>query len=351
MPTQRTDELASKIRSLERDMASLQSGVRLARLRDAVEDLGTTASRLKERVKDIRTRGYVFEKALEGDAKDLERRWVTLRPRVRKQIDKEAASLARDLRPLEAQMKRLSGRARRPTTAQPLIERAEGAVDALEDKVKSAERSIEGMYDTFKAEVDTLVRHLREIEWMLDQLAQATFQLLPSEAGIMAVKARWDKGGDDDPEGVLYLTDQRLIFEQKQEVAKKKVLFVVTEKEKVQQLLLEAPLAQVEEAQASKKGLLGHEDHLDLTFAPGPPVSSAHLHLDGQDCNTWQGLIGRAKAGDFDKDRVVPVDREAEEKVREAPSKCPSCGGPITQPVLRGMDSLTCEYCGYLMRL
>jgi hypothetical protein len=39
------------------------------------------------------------------------------------------------------------------------------------------------------------------------------------------------------------------------------------------------------------------------------------------------------------------------DKVKAAPSQCPSCGGNINQVVLRGMDSLTCDYCGYVIRL
>jgi DNA repair exonuclease SbcCD ATPase subunit len=351
MCPQSTDERAQRIESLEREMASLQSGVRLTRLRDLVEDLGSTATRLKEWVRELRGRGYVFEKALAGDAADLERRWNALRIKVVRQTDKEAASLEKELSELERRIRRLSTKSGRRSGSQSRLERAEADVDAFQEKVSAAERSIEGMYDTFKAEVDELTAHLRRVEWMLDQLAEAKFQLLPTEAGIMAVKARWDQGGKDDPEGLLYLTDQRLIFEQKQEVATKKVLFVVTDKEMVQQLLLEVPVGALEDAQASKKGLMGHEDHLDITFAPGPPVSSAHFHLDGQDCNMWQRLIGRAKAGDFDQDRAVAIDREVEERVRAAPSKCPSCGAPVTQEVLRGMDSLTCQYCDHVMRL
>jgi len=38
-------------------------------------------------------------------------------------------------------------------------------------------------------------------------------------------------------------------------------------------------------------------------------------------------------------------------KVKEAPTKCPNCGGVIDQAVLRGMDSITCEYCGSVIRL
>ena len=46
----------------------------------------------------------------------------------------------------------------------------------------------------------------------------------------MAVRATWQKGGEDNPQGILYLTDQRLLFEQKQEIGAKKVLFITTEK-------------------------------------------------------------------------------------------------------------------------
>jgi hypothetical protein len=350
MSTKPGDELANRIGKLETEVASLQSDVRLARLRDAAEDLGTTASRLAERVKEVRARGYAFEKALETNAADLEGRWVTLRPRVLKQIDKEARSLQGELRVIERQANRLVAQAKKRGAAPALLERAEAAAEALQAKARSAESSIEGMYDTFKAEVDQLTQHLREVDWMLGQIAEAKVQLLPTEAGIMAVKAKWTSG-EDEPEGVLYLTDQRLIFEQKQEVATKKVLFVTTEKEKVQQLLLDVPLAQVQSVEASKKGLMGHEDHIDVALAPGAPVSAAHFHLDGQDSNLWQGLIGRAKGGDFDRDRAVPIDDEAREKIKAAPTKCPNCGAPITQPVLRGMDSLKCEFCGHVVRL
>ena len=118
------------------------------------------------------------------------------------------------------------------------------------------------MYDQFNNQVSAASRHLEEIEYLLAQLAEASFQLLPTEAGIAAVKAAWCKTGKEqkgDPQGVLYLTDQRLIFEQKEEVATKKVLFVVTEKQKVQGLQLEAPVALVDKVETSKQGLLKNE--------------------------------------------------------------------------------------------
>ena len=115
--------------------------------------------------------------------------------------------------------------------------------------------------------------------------------------------------------------------------------------------MLEVPVGQIEKVQASKKGLLGHEDHIEVFFSHDAPVSSAHFHLKGQDCKLWQRLIGRAKTGDFDQDRAVKLDQETVEKARTAPTRCPNCNAPITQRVLRGMDTITCEYCGYVIRL
>jgi hypothetical protein len=351
MSSEASEELARKIKTLQRKVDDLQSDVRLTAVRDRIEDAETSARGLLERVQGLRARGYVFEKSLEDKATDLERQWPPLHRRVLEQIEQEAAALRRELPSVERQLRQVEARAGNPSAALPLLERAERAAEALEEKAEAAGRNIGGMYDRFEGEVTELTQHLARVDWTLTQLAEASFRLLPTEGGIMAVKGTWQKGGKDDPQGILYLTDQRLLFEQKQEIATKKVLFITTEKEKVQQLLFEVPVGQIEQVQASKKGLLRHEDHLDVTLAPGAPQPSAHFHIDGQRSETWQGLIGRAMSGDFDQDRGVALDEEAVERVRTAPTRCPACSGPITQRILRGMDHITCEYCGHIVRL
>jgi hypothetical protein len=182
------------------------------------------------------------------------------------------------------------------------------------------------MYNQFNNQLYTATRHLEEIEYLLTQLAEASFQLLPTEAGIAAVKAAWCKSGKEqkgDPEGVLYLTDQRLIFEQKEEIATKKVLFVVTEKQKVQGLQLEAPVALVDKVETSKQGLLKNEDHIEIHFGSGAHVQMAHFHI-WLEATAWQALINRAKVKDFDQGRAVALDQAAVEKVKSAPAQCPS---------------------------
>ncbi len=352
--TSTDDQLASDISSLERRVAQLQPQAQLNSLRDRVEDLGTTAEGLEQRVQSLRARGYVYERGLEAEAGELRKRWSQMRLGILRQINTQAQQLQRDVKPLEDQLGQLVARARHPASARPLHTRLESAVRLFEEKASAAQNTISGMFDEFGNKVFQFTSRLDKIDWMLKQLAEASFKLLPTEGGLAAVKAGWVKGRkeqDDDPQGVLYLTDQRLILEQKQEIVTKKVLFIAKEKESVQQLLWEVPVVQVDRAQPSKKGLFGKDDYLEIDFKPGAPLNSVNLHLFGQDGDTWQGLLGRAQAREFDQDRAVEVDQAEAEKAKAAPTQCPSCGGPITDPVLRGMDTLTCKFCGHVIRL
>ena len=149
----------------------------------------------------------------------------------------------------------------------------------------------------------------------------------------------------------MYLTDQRLLFEQKEEIATKKVLFITTDKEKIHKLLFEFPVALVETMKVNKEGFFKNEDHIDIELLPGGPYQVLHFHLDGLDCNECLSQIGKVKAREYDSDRAVAINEKEVEKVKQAPTQCPGCGGVISKPVLRGMDTITCEYCGYVIRL
>lgn len=347
-------KMASRLNTLDWDLEKLQSNARMSSVRDRVEDIQTTVTGLLPCIEDLRKRGYVFGKGMDEKAKTLAVQWKPVHEKVLREVQRQVPLLELDLRPLENQIAQVRGRANTPAAIESTVTRLEGSLDTFEDRVGAIEKNLRGMYDSIEREVSALKARLDQVSWMLQQFAEATFQLLPAEGAVMAVKATYSKDAKiskDDPEGILYLTDQRLFYEQKQEVATKKILFITTEKEKVQKLLLEAPVALVEQIKASKKGLFGNEDHLELFFKPGAPVVSVWFHLDGQDSSGWQGLIGQVRSGDLQSDRAVAVDPEQVRKVKSAPGKCPSCGAPVTQVVLRGMDSIKCEYCQFVMRL
>jgi predicted nucleic acid-binding Zn-ribbon protein len=348
------EKMKTRLNSLEWKLESLQSSARLSSMRDAVEDLDTAINGMLPRIEDFRRQGYVYGKGLEGKAQILGEQWKPIHVKVISEIQRQVPRLESDLRPLESQIAQVKGRAATPAAIESTVTRLESTLEAFEDRVSAIETSVRGMYDSFSKQVDEVKVTLNQVDEMLQQFAEATFQLLPDEGAVMAVKAVYSKDArisKEDPEGFLYLTDQRLFYEQKQEIATKKILFITTEKEKVQKLLLEVPVALVEKVVASKKGLFGNEDHLELNFKHGAPVVSAWFHLNGQDSSWWQGLIGQVRSGELTGERAVAVDPEQVRKVKSAPGKCPNCGAPVNQVVLRGMDNLTCEYCQFVMRL
>ncbi|MFO8037629.1 MAG: hypothetical protein R6U57_13480, partial [Anaerolineales bacterium] len=81
------------------------------------------------------------------------------------------------------------------------------------------------MFTPFSGKQTGSLQQWAVLDWMLTELSEVSFELLATESGIMAVKAVWAKSGKqrkEDPKGVLYLTDQRLLFEQKEKVTTKK---------------------------------------------------------------------------------------------------------------------------------
>lgn len=347
------EQVKNDIQNLQSSLRDLQTSVRMTDIRDSLEDLGTSVNGMDRRIKSLRERGYAFEKELEEMAADFEKEWAGIVPKLEAQIKKESSSLERALRPVETGITQLGGESGSPGVLRPRVSKLKSQVETLEGRIEAAEESIRGGYDQFSSDVQELKIHLTKLEWMMTELSEASFELLATESGIMAVKAVWAKGGKqtkNDPEGVLYLTDQRILFEQKEKVTTKKVLFVATEKKLVQELLWEAPLALIEETKTRKDGFLNKDDYIEVRFGSGAPFDLLHIHI-WQSGDEWKALLKRAKGKEFDGTRAIAIDEAAAKKVKDAPTKCPSCGGAINQVVLRGMESITCEFCGDVIRL
>ncbi len=175
-------QLAAEINSLQSSINSLQDDVRLAKLRDEMATIDNSVNRLPQQVFDLRGRGYVFENDLEAKAADLNQRLANQRPQVLQQINQQANDLDMDMRRLEMTSSQLSAYSENPYAAQPYLAQAKSELAALQSKVSAAQDTIQGMFQDFTQDVDKINAHLKEIDWMLTQLTQASFQLLPTEA-------------------------------------------------------------------------------------------------------------------------------------------------------------------------
>lgn len=348
------EKLKSDIRTAEFNISTLQNKVNLTYIYDQLEDIQNSSKGLPQRIQDIRRLNYIFEKNLEQKSIDLQKRWTPIQMSVRVKANQESMSLKSSLKALENEIARINSNVHNISFAQNLMAGLESKIDSLEDRISASERMLNGLYDSYHTELNQLTKHLTNLEWSYEQLNQASFKLLMEENLIMAVEATWTRDGREDkndPRGNLFITDQRLIFEQKEEVATKKVLFITTERKLVQSLMFEVPVRYVEKIIATEQGIFKNKDFLEIHFSNKAPYQTIVLHLHGQDSDDWTEMINKILSGDYDKDRTVQIDQEVKEKIENIPTICPGCGATISFPVYRGIDHLNCEYCGYLIKL
>ena len=168
----------------------------------------------------------------------------------------------------------------------------------------------------------------------------------------MAAEAEWERDDEEGPDGLLFLTDQRLLFEQNEEIATDKLFGMITTKsEKVQELMLDIPVHQIEEIEHSERGGflgVGRVEILELVLGPRAPVSRARFELKEQDSADWAVWLKRVQTGEIDRDRDEAYRDEVEEAAERAakfPTQCPSCFGALPEAP-RGAERIYCPYCG-----
>ena len=340
-----SEETRANLDGLQGQLSGLQRSLLLTSAQNRMADIETTFSLLPTEIEELRTRGYVFRSFLENKVNVLAEQWEEVQGRVSREVGRRTRELEREADEAESALQQaMSGRASQ-------VARAEAAINTLEHKARAAQSAVDAMYETLEENVDQSHSQVEQIRWLLDQVAEASFQLYPAEDPVAACRAQYMETKKGGPEGVLYLTDERLIFEQKEEIATKKILFITTDKETVQEFIFAVTIGQIEEVKASDKGFRGRKEMLELRFAPEADLSGATLRLLGAENEKWAGLIGRVKSGEIAKERTRPKDEAVVEAARAAPTKCPTCGATLDVEIVRGMREITCEYCGTVFRL
>ncbi len=340
-----SEETRAELDELQSQLDGLQQSLLLPHVHDKMADIETTLSLLPVEIEELRTRGYVFRSFLERKMGVMAKQWKEMHSRVSRDVARHTRELKREANEAESALRQaMSGRSSQ-------IARAESAINTLERKAKAAQSAVEAMYETLQENVDQTRSQVEQARWLLEQIDEASFQLYPAEDPVAACRAQYMKTKKKGPKGVLYLTDERLIFEQKEEVATKKVLFITTNKETIQESIFAVTIGQIEEAKASDEGFLGHKEILELLFTPEADLSGATLRLRGAENEEWARLIGRVKSGEIAKERTRPKDEAVVEAARVVPTKCPTCGATLSVEIVRGMREITCEYCGSVIRL
>jgi hypothetical protein len=297
-----SEELTAKLNDLREKLNEVQQNLRLSEQAQEFDQVNTDTQQAAQQLSDLRQKGYQFgagwQQTLE---QDLPQRWRAMEPSVRDAIRDESARLEAESKRAHWQMATAEKYGADVKPAE--VEAAEKEVEELADKVDEAARAIERRYEPLQRELNAIERGLRGLDWVFEQRDEASFAFLNDEALVNAVKAEWVKTGKGrkDPDGVLFLTDKRLIFEQKETTGKTLGLFG-GKKEQEAELILD--VANITDVAHEDKGMLGGKDMLHLKASAGPETDITLELKGGADNEYWAQLLQQVADGSIASDRV-----------------------------------------------
>ena len=120
---------------------------------------------------------------------------------------------------------------------------------------------------------------------------------------IVAAPAEWTEAGEDrrEMDGVLYLTDRRLLFEQKERTGAFLGLFGGRTE---QALAWAVTLSDIQDIRAEDRGIFGAKQMLFLTTRPGTERPEITVEVKANaDNQEWAGFISQAKSGAYEAQR------------------------------------------------
>jgi hypothetical protein len=328
------DLTQADILSIQSEVNQIQDELMLANVRQELEELENEVHELTRDLGDVRARGYAIESGLEADIAVLGVQWERVKGNADKTLELQSGLLAEQAQKIQGLMSRLAGMSGNLAAARPVYMQLKSALASAEAQAAAAEETVYSQFDDYADEVEGMDAHLDWVDWMLDALSTASFRLMATESGVSATEAVFALPGREPENGVLYLTDQRLLWEDRIEEYELKV---------------DVPLAWIETVSVKEQD--DGAEYLIFKFSGQSPLDEASFLLSAPVGEDWQQKVGRARSGDYAADRALEVDPAEIERVKNAPTQCSNCGAAFTAPVLRGQVEITCEFCGTVTRI
>jgi hypothetical protein len=347
-PTRVAAELSPEVKrdidNLYSRYSRLEGDAQLGAIYQGIAEIEKLLVEIPLAVDAVRNRGYVHSGRLESQMDSYQAQWESLRPRIESALTDHTTRLNADLSQSSRRVQAISnGNAA-------LIAAAKTAVEGLSSRIDAARRALESLYNNLLNQLRQLNRSVAQVITMMGLLDEAPeIHLRASEGPLVAAEGQWLQNDKDGPEGILFLTDQRLIFEQRQEIVTRRTLGIFKrDSEKIQKVVVEAEVSDVESISHSQEGGflgIGRAEILQLTFGDRASLSRARFRVKGQEASEWAALLKRVQNGDINRDRHEQYVAEVEAAARlQFPTQCPNCFAAVPTPP-RGARSAICEFC------
>ncbi len=339
-----SQELRSAISMLETRERGLQNRVHLSSIEAEINQIDNAFLEIPAKIAELNKRGFVFTKDMDDALTLAEEEWNA---GIEDDVEAKLTAGINEVQQSANRLDRAMAQLVKPN--QYAVEKAENELDQLDNLISATEKGIRGRYSAIKTTIDEIYGDIDEANWGIDHLNDSEIKLRGSEALVQVAEAEWEIDGEDEgPDGFLYLTDQRLLFEQKEEVAEKKFMFITTKSTEVQKLLIDTELrylGTIEQSEEKRRRLQwGSDEILSMTVTGQADLSRLRFHIKNQQAEDWKETLQFVLSGEIQEDRFDHDPEAAEEKL-VFPTSCPNCMAAVP-PLPGGVSVHECEFCG-----
>ena len=297
-----TDAMQTEKTSIANEIRSMQQNVTEQALLQDTVTTGNEVQGLPGRLQTLRQRGYVYSSDLEQLVATLAKQWQDAQDDIRYRAQRRSQRLLWDLNDLQDILNRLN--TAEATIVQNNISRLNGEITRLRTEIQNSKTVVMQAAGNVADQLRILVERITGIETYMKHVSEASFPFNAGESVYIAAKADWKKGKDnkENPEGVLYITNQRVIMEQNE----KKGGLMGIGGNKVQQFLWDVPLSAVQGVSSENKGLFGNIDLVHIRVSAGTPAPEAIIEVkDGLKADWFANQVQRVQRGDAEKERIA----------------------------------------------
>ena len=292
----------------------------------------------------IRNQGYVYFSNLEEEANSLIDNWLKVRHSYLT-IAKRLQEYLPQVRSLRERLTKLSG-AKGTQTDFIHLRNIRFEANALESVVKSMTSEVSSSVKNVENRFRQISSRIYMIENSLKQLGFSSLRLMDGENIVCAYEA---KLLETKEKGIIYVTDKRFIFEVIKEIPLKKVLFITTKKKIVREVKYDIPIGYIYRVNKGKVGFFARGG-IFVDFRQGAPVSKLIFDLKDYLIDYLISDVNYVLTGRADKEKLRVSKEMISERIPKV-IKCPVCGAPVKQEIVRGMTSVRCQYCGAVIQL
>ena len=330
--TDTSDNLSTKRDSLSREVNSLV--FRVNNLPSRVNQVDNSIKGISNRITAVKAGGYYLPKNLEEESEQLIEKWSQAAPEITGYSTQQSHSLLQKQNILESDIQR--------SNSLNDLNQNELNLSNLTQSLVLIEGALNSRLQDYQSQYSQLNKELLRAEETSKNLSNTSIQWKSNEYPIYATKIM---DLTNNKEGILTLSNYRILFEEEKEEVIKKTLFFATEKRTIREVLLDQPIGSIDNIEKARVGLFKGAG-LYIKFKPQTGLDEIKIDTRSDDDQDIIHFYNQIITGNIESETKTGTTSTV-----NVPTQCPNCSAPFTEDILKGQTSIKCNYCGSVIKL